>query len=325
MDESSNSRPTRDSSSTKQAPPESSPNLYEARERLQWAGPRARLCLVRLGKWRPERGDPTDADLSGAGTLIKAGNQSGILTAAHNIRCKFPGNRAPHTGDTIDVIFGKHSRGEVIWKNVDLTHAIVEGGTHTKGNPEEMGPDIAWIPLNRDFVSFFELYGKVFFNWRNDRFPTTSDQVTLDNARSLAVSHLITGYSAEREKSASAVAGPYILEVAHDVSFPQRRWQNDRWDYEERVLEGHREPQEAVFDDNVPQTVRDAIPLRVDHVGGLSGGGLWRFGGDEVDHYIDLVGVVWYQRRRDSEGMLRIVNHGRDSIQKIITAATRTC
>ena len=300
------------------------PNLREARGRLQWAGKRARLHLVRLGKWRPGHGDPTNADLSGAATLIKVRGKRGILTAAHNIRCKFPGGKGAHKGETMAVVFGKHQRTQVIWKDVDLTNAIVEGGTHTGGEPDDMGPDIAWIPLDPELASFFELNGKVFFDWRDNRFPITSNQTKTNDGRGIAVCHLITGYSGEREKFASAVSGPYIVEVAQDVCFPERTWETDEWDYEERVLEsgGEGEGDEVVFDDNVPRTVREVIPLRVDRVGGLSGGGLWRFGGDEHDRYFDLAGVVWYQRWRADDGTLRVVNHGRDSIRRIITSGT---
>ena len=300
------------------------PDPSEARNQLQWAGKRARFHVVRLGKRRPERGNPTNADLSGAATLMKVGEKRGILTAAHNIRCKFPGGKDARKGETMSVIFGKHQSTEVISMDIDITNAVVEGGTHTEGEPEDMCPDIAWIPVDLESASFFERYGKVFFDWRDNRFPTISDQTETNEGRRIAVGHLITGYSGEREQSASAVAGPYIVEVAQDVFFPERKWLDDGWDYEERVLEsgGEGESVQGVFDENVPPTVREVIPLQVDDVGGLSGGGLWRFGGDVDNRYLDLAGVVWYQRWRADDGTLRIVNHGRDSIRRIVASGT---
>ncbi len=223
----------------------------------------------------------------------------------------------------MSVIFGKHQGAEVISKEVDLTNAVVEGGTGTTGEPEDMCPDIAWIPLDSESANFFTLYGKVFFGWRDNRFPATSGQTNTTDGRRIAVGHLITGFSGEREQIASDVSGPYIMEVAQDVFFPDREWRIDGWDYEERVLESGCEAegeQMMTFDDNVSQAVREVIPLRVDHVGGLSGGGLWRFGGNDDNRYFDLAGVVWYQRWRADDGTLRIVNHGRDSIRRIITS-----
>ena len=296
--------------------------LREARNRLQWAGTRARLHLVRLGKWRRERGDPTNADLSGAATLVRVGNRKGILTAAHNIRCKFPAGRDAHKGETMGAIFGKHGGPAVVWTDVDLTNAIVEGGSHSKGEPEDMGPDIAWIPLEPEKASFFERYGKVFFDCKDNKVPATSgaSDVQTGNSRRIAVGHLVAGFSGEREKAASHVSGLYLLEVVQDVFFPDREWAIKGWDYEERVLDsgGESDERDAVFDDNVPMVTRAEIPLRVDHEGGMSGGGLWRCGGDENDRHFDLVGVVWYQRWRDEYGVVRIVNHGRESIRKII-------
>ena len=62
----------------------------------------------------------------------------------------------------MEAIFGKHGGPAVVWTDVDLTNAIVEGGSHSEGEPEDMGPDIAWIPLDPEKASFFERYGKVF-------------------------------------------------------------------------------------------------------------------------------------------------------------------
>ena len=222
----------------------------------------------------------------------------------------------------MDAIIGKLGRPSVVWVDVDVTDAIVEGGGHSEGEPEEMGPDIAWIPLEAEKASFFERYGKVFFDWRDNRFPNfcRAGEPQTDKSRQIVVGQLVTGFSFEREKSASHLTGPYLLEIAQDAFFPHREWVIDGWDYQERVLDGGGEygEGEAIFDDNVPAAVRAAIPLRVDNVGGLSGGGLWQFGDDENDQYFDLAGVVWYQRWRDSDGVLRIVNHGRESIRKVI-------
>lgn len=65
--------------------PDNIAELRKARNELKWVTARARRHLVRLGKWRRERGEPTRDNLSGAGTLVKVGDRKGILTAAHNI------------------------------------------------------------------------------------------------------------------------------------------------------------------------------------------------------------------------------------------------
>ena len=175
----------------------------------------------------------------------------------------------------MEAIFGKHQGPDVAWIDIDLTDAIIEGGNHSEGEPEDMGPDIAWIPLDPQKVSFFERYGKVFFDWRDNRFPEASGagDSNADGPRRIAVGHLVTGFSGEREESAAHVSGLYLLEVAQDVFFPDREWAICGWDYQERVLEegGQVDEGEALFDDNVPKAARAAIPLRVDHVGGMSG------------------------------------------------------
>ena len=314
--------------SQKRSEPDNIVELREARNQMKWAAARARLHLVRLGKWRRERGEPTSDDLSGAATLVKVGERKGILTAAHNIRCKFPGAKGAHRGEAMEAIFGKHGGPAVVWVDVDLSDAIIQGGSHSKGDAEDMGPDIAWIPLGPEKAGFFERYGKVFFDWRDNRFPSFSrsgDSQT-DTSRRIAVGHLVTGFSSEREDAATQLSGLYLLEIAQDVFFPDREWTIDAWDYQERVVDdgGEYGEGEAMFDENVPRAARAAIPLRVDRLGGLSGGGLWRFGGDENDRYFDLTGVVWYQRWRDQDGVLRIVNHGRESIRRVIAPETGT-
>ena len=303
--------------------PDSIMELREARNQLNWAGKKARMHLVRLGKWKRERGEPKSTDLSGAATLVKIGDKKGILTAAHNIRCKFPGGKDSHKGETMDVIFGKFGGPTVVWTEVDLTYATITGGSSfSEGNPEDMGPDIAWIPLWPEEASFFERYGRVFFDWRDNRFPNTSSagESQTDQSRQIAVGHLVTGFSDERERAALHLSGPYLLEIVQDAFPADKEWTLDGWDYQERVLDSGDEYDEgeAVFDTNIPVATRAAIPLRVEHVGGLSGGGLWRFGGDENDRHFDLAGVVWYRRWRDQDGELRIVNHGRESIRRII-------
>ena len=45
--------------------------LREMRNQLSWAEARARRHLVRLGKWRRERGNPTSSDLSGRWHIVE--------------------------------------------------------------------------------------------------------------------------------------------------------------------------------------------------------------------------------------------------------------
>lgn len=297
--------------------------LREARNQLSWAAERVRLHSVRLGKWRSERGEPTIGDLSGSATLVKIGDRKGILTAAHNIRAKFPRGKNAHHGRTMEVIFGKDRRGSVFSTDVDLTCAVVKGGYHSEGEPKEMGPDIAWIPLGAEKASILELHGRVFFDWRDNRLPQVGAAATTwtDTSPHVAVGHLVTGYSFEREKTASRLSRPYLVEVAQDVFFPDRQWEIDGWDYQERVLDRVNDLNkvDVLFDEHVPRATHDKIPLLVDRVGGLSGGALWRFVGDQNIRHFDLVGVVWYQRWRDKDGVLRIVNHGRKSIHRVMT------
>lgn len=300
--------------------------LRATRDKLKWAAPKARYHLVRLGKWHKGRGDPTPDQLSGAGTLVKIGHRKGILTAAHNIRAKFPGS-ASYWGQTMEAIIGKSGR-PTISIDVELRHAVVEGGTYSKGEPEQMGPDIAWIPLHPEKVGLFEQHGKVFFDWRDGRFPATADgDSRTDRSRSIAVGHLVTGFSGVREDAVSQPSGPpRMLEVAQDAFFPEREWEGDGWDYQERVLDSTADGDdvEVHFDEDVSMADRAAIKVRVDDVGGLSGGAVWRFGRDEKGCYFDLAGIVWYQRNRDESGVLRIVNHGRNSIRRVIAPASRT-
>ena len=299
--------------------------LRATRDKLKWAAPKARYHLVRLGKWHRDRGDPTPDQLSGAGTLVKIEHRKGILTAAHNIRAKFPGSA--YQGQTMEAIVGKSGQ-PTTWIDVELRHAVVEGGRYSEGEPEQMGPDIAWIPLHPEKAGFFEQHGKLFFDWRDGRFPATADgDSRTDGSLSIAVGHLVTGFSGIREEAVSRPSGPpMLLEVAQDAFFPEREWERDGWDYQERVLDSTADGDdvEVHFDEDVSMADRAAIKVRVDHVGGLSGGAVWRFGGDENNRYFDLAGIVWYQRKRDENGVLRIVNHGRNSIQRVIAPGSGT-
>lgn len=299
--------------------------LRAARDKLDWAAPRARRHLVRLGKWHRDGGDPTPDQLSGAGTLVKIEGQKGILTAAHNITAKIPGGA--YQGQTMEAIIGHRGR-PTDWTDIDLSCAVVEGGRRWDGEAEQMGPDIAWIPLDPEKTHFFDRNGKFFFEWRDGKFPETADgDSPTDESRSIAVGHLVTGFSGAREEAVSRPsAPPMLLEVAQDAFFPEREWERDGWDYQERVLDSTADGDaaEVHFDEDVSMADRAAIKVRVDHVGGLSGGAVWRFGGDEKNQYFDLAGIVWYQRWRNKNGVLRIVNHGRKSIRRLIAPGSQT-
>ena len=297
--------------------------LRAARDKLAWAAPKARDHLVRLGKWRRDEGDPTPDQLSGAGTLVKIGHRKGILTAAHNIRAKFPGGA--YRAQTMEAIVCQPER-RTAWIDIDLRHAVVEGGTYSKGEPEQMGPDIAWIPLHPEKTHFFDRYGKRFFEWRDGRFPTAADgDSATSGSGSTAVGHLVTGFSGAREDALSRPSGtPMLVEIAQDTLYLEREWESDGWDYQERALDSTDDDAEVHFDENVSMADRAATPALVDDVVGLSGGAVWRFGGDDKDRYFDLAGVVWYQRKRGKNGVLRIVNHGRNSIRRLIAPGSRT-
>lgn len=300
--------------------------LRTMRNKLEWAAPRARYHLVRLGKWRRDRDGPTPDQLSGAGTLVKIEHRKGILTAAHNIRAKFPGSA--YQGQTMEAIIGKPGQQPTTWIDVELDHAVVKGGRYSEGDPEQMGPDIAWIPLHPEKAGSFEQHGKLFFDWRDGRFPATADDDSRpDGSRSIAVGHLVTGFSGAREEAVSRSSGPpMLLEIAQDTLHLEREWECNGWDYEERVLDctADGDDVEVHFDRDVSMADRTAIKPRVDHVGGLSGGAVWRFGGDDDNRYFDLAGIVWYQRKRDANGVLRIVNHGRNSIRRLIAPGSPT-
>lgn len=295
--------------------------LRYAREELRWAACRARSHLVRLAKWHDKSIPPQPSDLSGAGTLVNFSGNKGILTAAHNIRCKFPSTQTSYIGTTIDFVFGRPgNKPNVIGKPIDITGINIEGGNTERGEAKNMGPDIAWIPLLPEVVAFAERYGKVFFQWKEDRFPNTTTIYDSNNEfmTRIPVGHLVTGYSGKREE-AIAGHGPSILELMQDVYFPCDEWEKDGWDYEERVMEGLEQNWKLTTDTRLRQEVVNDIPLRVDHVGGLSGGGVWKFGGDNEKRLFDLVGLVWYQKWRNDKGEIRIVNHGRDSIRRIMS------
>lgn len=144
-------------------------------------------------------------------------------------------------------------------------------------------------------------------------------------ARPIAVGHLVTGFSGARENAVSRpTAPPKLLEIAQDALHLEREWERDGWDYEERVLDSTADGDsvDARFDRDVSMADRAAIPVLVDHVGGLSGGAVWRIGGDENNRYFDLTGIVWCQRKRDDNGVLRIVSRGRNSIRRLIAPGT---
>lgn len=294
----------------------------EDQERISWAGARAGAHLVRLGKWRKERGQPTHEDLSGSGILLRVGDQRGILTAAHCIRGMFTPNDDLIQNETIDVIARKHRETHVVWRTIHLAQSILEGGHDTNFEPRDSGPDIAWIPMNIEHVRFFEQFGHVFFEWREGRFPEFKGPSNSDTRKTVLYVDVVSGYSYEREMAVSNKEHHFAIEVVQYLFPLCDRWSRGGWDYEKRILDFGKpdDAEEVVFDAGMPENIRTRIPSRVDLVTGFSGGGVWRAGCDDDDRqYFDLTGIVWSQYFRDRDGVLSIVCHGKDSIRRIIS------
>ena len=83
---------------TSLSPPAGIVELREARTRLHWAAKRARSHLVRLGKWRRERGDPTRDDLSGGGHIGKDWGQERYLDGSSQHQMQVPRRHARAQG-----------------------------------------------------------------------------------------------------------------------------------------------------------------------------------------------------------------------------------
>ncbi len=287
-------------------------------------GNRLRSHLVRLAKVQEEAGGGVAGHLSGGATLIRSGDRRGLLTAAHNVVCKFPRKTTSFIGQSMEVLVGTFRPNQMAVVTVDLSGAVIEGGIYERGDEREIGPDIAWIPLDDDSANRIEKYGRVFFNLHEGRFPgiVDKDSTAVETNGGMYVGYLVTGFSGVREEIVRHEHGPGILELAQDVYPYEDRWRAGGWDYEIRVIEDGSEVDDENFilDLSLPQAVRSRIPTRVERLGGLSGGGLWIFGEDkDLRQYVDLVGVVWYQSgSHEHDTSLRIVNHGRASIDRII-------
>ena len=299
-------------------------NAVEFRRRTGSVSYRLRSHLVRLAKVQEDAEGALASHLSGGATLVKSGDRRGLVTAAHNVVCEFPRRMASFIGQSMEILVGTFRSNQMAVVTVDLSGAVIEGGLYERGDERKTGPDIAWIPLDDDAANRIEKYGRVFFNLHENRFSRIigKDKVAIGDGGGMYVGFLVTGYSGVREEIIWHEHGPGILEIAQDVYPYEDRWCAEGWDYEIRVIEdgGEVSDENFVLDLNLPDTVRSKVPTRVESLGGLSGGGLWIFGEDkDMRQYVDLVGVVWYQSgNQKHDNSLRIVNHGRASIDRII-------
>ena len=278
--------------------------------------------VVRLGILPNEARTPDHDDLSGSGILLSVHGNKGVLTAAHNIRYKFSRRTNDYSGEKMDAIIPVSRGDRMMGVPVDLIGATICGGTHSDGDSKLIAPDIAWIPLNPETAAIFEQQGRVFFDLRDGRFPDISKSKDVDiDQDGMFVGFTTVGFSHERERMVPREFGHKMFAVTQDAFWHESEWEEDGWDYQIRVIDDGEEIEEEnfVFDKDVPEEARKHIPFRVHDLGGLSGGGIWIVGElRDGEIATDLVGLIWYQcPTQKHEKEIRIVNHGRKSIERI--------
>ena len=292
------------------------------RERASFKINELQRHVVRLGIRPHEARTPDHRDLSGSGVLLNVQGDKGILTAAHNIRCKFPKSMDDFSREYMDAIIPLSRGNRMLGIPVELVGASIYGGTHEDGDPKSIGPDIAWIPLNPEVAAKFEQQGRVFFHFRDGRFPDISKfkNVEIDQD-GMFIGLTTVGFSDKRERMVPSEFGHKMLNVTQDAFWHECEWEEDGWDYQIRVIDDGEEVEEEnfVIDKEISEEVRKHIPSRVYDLGGLSGGGIWIVGELQDGQIVtDLVGLIWYQcARREEEKEIRIANHGRKSIERI--------
>ena len=277
--------------------------------------------LARVPKEDPAQLGPDD--LSGAGTLVRRHGKAGILTAAHNIRLKRRRHESLvemklHVLINMYPTSARKAGAEGI--EIDLRGLKIQGGTKNNGE----GPDIAWIQLSPDVAAAIEARSGIFYRLEEDRHPRIAWKGDGDG-KSAVIGCFVTGYNLEQERVAFERGERAIIGTTESIGVPVRCWDAENWDYEERTIDqpDDQANERRTYDDRMPRRIREAIPTRLEYRGGLSGGGIWAAfqeieaqPTDSVHH--ELVGLVYYQLPRDSNGEMRLVGHGRGSLTRII-------
>ena len=277
----------------------------------------------------PDRGFALD-DFSGAGVLIERGKAKGIITAAHNIVSKKePSQRIANTEMLVLISMSPNPsrppRMEAI--RIPLLGAKVQGGNRRDGT----GPDIAWIPLTPDTASTIEARTGVFYRLDDGCLPDTSDEADAKVELNEAVpAFLVSGFSVEREQAAFAHGEKASFGHTCSIGPVMKAWTDGGWDYERRCIDlpSGRWTERRRVDETVPVPIRKVVPVHPDYLGGLSGAGVWRLWQPPGDHDKDavlhrLVGMVYFQDRgKGPQGEITMINHGAESLRRIIDPAS---
>ena len=270
--------------------------------------------------------DIAPEDLSGTGVLIARGDKRGIITAAHNVLLK---KRHGQNIDDMDMYIllsmyaTRTQSSQMEGIKIPLTGTKICGGKCNDGS----GPDIGWIPLSVAVAATIETRSGVFYRMDDDRTPRIAEDG--DDAERLQESicgYFVSGFSTEWEKVALGYGEKALLGRTQSIGQARNAWTDQGWDYERRCIDmpHERKFEQTKLDESMPSHIRRDLPPHPEYMGGLSGAGLWclwQTKGSREDGGIahQLCGMVYFQdKMKGTQGEITMINHGEQSIKRII-------
>jgi hypothetical protein len=242
--------------------------------------------LMRVGN--PPR--PDVAELGGSGTLVRAGNVFGILTAAHVVD-----EFAKSGGDVIGLSFYERPFNRT-------TFRVARVQKFGKAPYTENGPDLAFYVLSpRDVGALKEQ--RAFYRIDGDRRAASTNPKAASSGGWMAAGAV--GEWSEAEPEAAESGSHKIKHVGGLIitpSFQDERSETDH-DYLRLEIDSRWDPERT------PRTLQ-----------GMSGGGIWHVTTVNGVPDIYLGGVVFYQSAL-IDGRRSIYCHGRRSVYQTVASA----
>ena len=272
--------------------------------------------------------------LTGSGTLVRKGEQAGILTAGHVIRDL-------REGDLVKMIILQNSSGGQTGSDdgvipTKVSGRIIRGEGMNKGGNDPLerqlwDPDIVWIGITEEDARRIGPPGYtrgVFYNW--DKRKETRDQL-VGSEEGKHGGMWVCGRIHEISQKLFEMGHGYRIYVQARQVFgigkahgPADDW--DRYDY---TIDLEEPTEEGIYMGNMKgdedESVMTLLVNDPHEWHGMSGGGIWlaHMNGEDLQRKIlphfTLVGVVYAQHGIDQSGKKRVLRgHGIRSLNRIL-------
>ena len=274
-------------------------------------------------------------NMLGTGTLVRNGNDFGILTAGH------VAGGLPRSGDKVLMVIGqslnpmKSGRQSCRFLRLQGWIGRAEGTRKTHGNSNSskeaqlLEPDLAWIRISEHDARKLgpdSYAGGIFHDWQKS--ARTRDKEIREQGREKDGLWLC-GWTRETSEKLLEIgrSGIYVAvrQVFREGPVPVRKkdgW--DRFDYTMRLDERPREGYSDWGDAGRSRDVRARLDADPSRWGGISGSGIWqahrKAGQDDLPFQCSLVGVVFAELSPTADGLPveKLRGHGIGSINRIL-------